>query len=121
MGNLGSALFAYQGFRQMRLDIVAIFDNAPEKIGKTVKGVKIFSPESIKRVVKQLNIDIAIIAVPPREAQAVTDKLIAAGVRAILNFAPIKLNAPARVKLRNVDLSMQLINLTYFLSSCQNT
>lgn len=121
MGNLGSALFAYQGFRQMRLDIVAIFDNAPEKIGKTIKGVKIFSPERISRVVKQLDINIAIVAVPPRAAQAITDKLIAAGVRAILNFAPIKLSAPASVKLRNVDLSMQLINLTYFLSSCQNT
>ncbi|MFA5156541.1 MAG: redox-sensing transcriptional repressor Rex [Candidatus Omnitrophota bacterium] len=116
MGNLGSALFAYGGFRQLHLDIVAVFDNDPHKIGESVKGVKIFAPDKISRVAKQLHIDIAIIAVPPQAAQAVTDKLITAGVRAILNFAPVKLNVPASVKLRNVDLSTQLINLTYFLS-----
>lgn len=121
MGNLGSALFAYQGFRQLHLDIVAIFDNDPDKIGKAVRGVKIFSSDKISRVVKQLNINIAIVAVPPQAAQAVTDKLTSAGVRAILNFAPTKLDMPASVKLRNVDLSTQLINLTYFLSSSQNT
>jgi len=121
MGNLGSALFAYQGFRQLHLDIVAIFDNDPDKIGKAVRGVKIFSSDKISRVVKQLNINIAIVAVPPQAAQAVTDKLTSAGVRAILNFAPTKLDVPASVKLRNVDLSTQLINLTYFLSSSQNT
>jgi redox-sensing transcriptional repressor len=119
MGNLGSALFAYQGFRQLHLDIVAVFDNDPEKIGKTIKGIKVFSPDKISRVVRQLNIDIAIVAVPASTAQAVTDKLVKAGIRAILNFTPTRLNVPVSVKLRNVDLSTQLINLTYFLSSCK--
>jgi redox-sensing transcriptional repressor len=121
MGNLGSALFTYQGFRQLHLDIVAIFDNDPDKAGKSIRGVKVYSPGQISRVVKQLGVNIAIIAVPPQSAQAVTDKLTSAGVRAILNFAPTKLSVPASVKLRNVDLSTQLINLTYFLSSPQNT
>jgi len=116
-GNLGSALLAYRGFKQMRLDIVAIFDNNPEKIGKTVRGVKVYSPASISSVVERSNIDIAIIAVPLTSAQKIADNLIKAGIRAILNFAPVKLNVPRNVKLRNVDLSTELINLTYFLSS----
>lgn len=117
MGNLGSALFAYQGFRQIYLNIVAIFDNDPKKIGKDIQGVKIYSPKNIISVVKKLNIDIAIIAVPSTEAKGIANRLIHAGIRAILNFAPIKLNVPKHVKLRNVDLSRELVNLTYFLSS----
>jgi redox-sensing transcriptional repressor len=117
VGNLGSALLAYRGFKQMHLNIVAIFDNNPEKIAKTIQEVKVYSPESIDSVVERLNIDIAIIAVPLTSAQKIADSLIKAGIRAILNFAPVKLNVPKNVKLRNVDLSTELINLTYFLSS----
>ncbi|MDD5166257.1 MAG: redox-sensing transcriptional repressor Rex [Candidatus Omnitrophica bacterium] len=117
MGNLGLALLAYQGFRLMRLDIVAIFDSDKKKIGKVFQGARVYSPESIALVAKRLNIDIAIIAVPQSAAQKITDKLIHAGIRAILNFAPVKLNVPRNVKLRNVDLATELINLSYFLSS----
>lgn len=116
IGNLGLALFAYRGFRQMHLNIVAIFDNDKKKIGRTIQGVKVYSPASITSVVKNSNIDIAIIVVPAVAAQEIADKLIRAGIRAILNFAPIKLNVPAQVKLRNVDLSTELLNLTYFLA-----
>jgi len=117
MGNLGSALSAYQGFRQMRLNIVAIFDNDAKKTNKTFQGVKIYSPDSIPSAIKKLHIKIAIIAVPATAAQEIVNKLVNAGVRAILNFAPVKLSVPARVKLRNADLSKELVNLTYFLSS----
>lgn len=117
MGNLGSALFAYRGFRQLNLNIVAIFDNDLKKTGKAVDGIKIYRPRSIGSLVRRLEIDIAIIAVPQETAQDIVDKLIAAGIRAILNFAPVKLNVPRHVKLRNVDLSTELINLTHFLSS----
>lgn len=68
-------------------------------------------------MVKKLNIGIAIIAIPQRVAQDITDKLVKAGIMAVLNFAPIKLNVPRSVKLRNVDLSTELIHLVYFLSS----
>lgn len=117
MGNLGSALFTYRGFREKRLNIIAIFDNDEQKIGRNIQGVKIYSPKSITSVVKKLNIDIAIIAVPQTVAQEITNKLVRAGIRAILNFAPVKLNVPKTVKLRNVDLSTELIHLVYFLSS----
>ncbi len=117
MGNLGSALFAYRGFRELHLNILAIFDNDAKKIGKSFRGVKISGPKTIASVVKKLNIDIAIIAVPQTVAQEITNKLVKAGIRAILNFAPVKLNVPKKVKLRNVDLSTELIHLVYFLSS----
>jgi redox-sensing transcriptional repressor len=117
MGNLGSALFAYRGFREINLNIVAIFDNDSKKIGKSIQGVRIYDPKVIVSAVKKLNIDIAIIAVPQSAAQEITDKLVKAGIRAILNFAPIKPNVPKAVKLRNVDLSTELIHLVYFLST----
>lgn len=117
MGNLGSALFAYRGFRQMNLNIVAIFDSNLKKVGKDAAGIKIYSPQDIASVVKRLNIGIAIIAVPSTAAVEITNKLIKAGIRAILNFAPLKLNVPPQVKLLNVDLATELINLTHFLTS----
>jgi redox-sensing transcriptional repressor len=118
MGNLGSALFAYKGFKEMNLRIVAVFDNNPRKVGKkSIQEVRIYSPEAISSVVKRLDIDIAIIAVPSAAAQETADRLVKAGIRAIMNFAPLKLAVPAHVRLRNVDLSTDLINLTHFLSS----
>lgn len=116
-GNLGSALLAYRGFRQMHFDILAIFDNDTRKVGKTIQGVKVYSPQAIPSVVNKLSIEIAVIAVPTTAAQEIADKLIDAGIRAILNFAPVKLNVPGHVKLRNVDLSTEFTNLTYFLSA----
>lgn len=117
LGNLGSALLAYRGFKEMNLNIVAVFDSDPHKFGKSICGVKIYSCENIKSVIKKLNIDMAIIAVPATAAQSISGKLIKAGVKAILNFAPVKISVPPNVKLRNVDLSTELINLTYFLVS----
>lgn len=117
MGNLGSALFAYNGFKEMRLNIVAVFDNDSRKIGKVVGGIKIYHPKDISLMVKRLKIDIAIIAVPSSAANDIFNKLIKSGIRAILNFTPVKLSAPSRVKLRDVNLSSELINLTYFLAN----
>ena len=117
MGNLGAALFAYKGFREMSLNISAIFDNDIKKIGRRIHGVQIYSIDSIKPVVKKLDIDIAVIAIPTISAQQVTDKLVYAGIKAILNFAPVNLDVPPHVKLRNVDLSTEFINLTYFISA----
>jgi len=101
----------------MNLNIVAIFDTDPKKVGKTIQGVRVYSARSIKDVAQKLNIDIAIVTVPVDAAQKIADQITQAGVRAILNFAPVKLNVPQNVKLRNADLSTELINLTYFLSS----
>jgi redox-sensing transcriptional repressor len=116
-GNLGSALSSYRGFRERNLNIAAIFDSDPAKIHKRIDGIMVYDSREIKTVVRRLGINIAIIAVPADAADRIAERLVVAGVRAILNFAPVKINVPAGVKLRNVDLSTELINLTYFLSS----
>ncbi len=116
MGNLGSALFAYQGFREKNLNIVAVFDTNPAKVGKLIRGVSIYHPDKIREIVKRLKIDIAILAVPSHAVQEIANELVAAGIRAVLNFAPLKPTLPRNVSLRNVDFSTDLSNLTYFLS-----
>lgn len=116
VGNLGSALFAYKGFKEMNLDIVALFDNDERKVGRNLEGVNIYSTKGMGPVIKWLNIEIAIIAVPAQAAQALASELVGSGVRAILNFAPVQLNVPKKVKLRNVDLSNELLTLTHFLA-----
>lgn len=116
LGNLGSALFAYEGFRRMNLDIVAVFDSDPHKIGIKIGRIKVMHPRYISSQIKKMDIKIAIIAVPQEAAQEVANSLVKAGIEAILNFAPIRLIVPAHVKLRNVDLATELVTLTHFLS-----
>jgi len=115
-GNLGSALYAYRNFYKEGFEIKAIFDNDPNKIGKAWGCRKIEDAKDLSTIVKQRKIEIGIITVPAEASQEVADKLIAAGVKAILNFAPRKLTVPQSAKLRNVDLSVELENLAYFLS-----
>lgn len=114
-GNLGSALLAYKGFKEQNLNIVAGFDVDPKKTYKKKSGVMIYPLEDMRKIVTSLNIEIAIIATPVNAAGAVMEALVSCGIKAILNFAPVKLTAPSGVKLRNVDLSTELFNLTYFL------
>lgn len=116
VGNLGSALCAYKGFRQMNLNIVALFDSDAQKIGRYIQGIKVYSHKNIAGIVRKLKINIAIIAVPAESAQEIADKLVSCGIRAILNFAPARLNVLKYAKLRNADLSTELVNLTHFLS-----
>lgn len=115
-GNLGSALLAYKGFKEQNLNIVACFDVDPKKVNKKKSGVMLYPMEDMKKIVKLLGIEIAIIATPIQVAQSVMEVLVSCGVKAILNFAPVKLTVPQEVKLRNVDLSTELFNLTHFLS-----
>jgi redox-sensing transcriptional repressor len=115
-GNLGSALFHYRGFSRQGFRIAAIFDSDPAKAGRTVDGVPIFASLDLAREVKARGIQIAIVAVPPEAAQTVTDELTAAGIRAVLNFAPSRLKAPRDVRLKNVDLTIELETLSFYLS-----
>lgn len=114
VGDLGSALLAYPGFRMYGLDIVAAFDADPNKIGKVVSGVEIEDPAQIGAL-KQRDISLAIVAVPRPAAQATVDQLVAAGVRGILNFAPSKVIAPKRVKVITLDIAMELARLPYYI------
>src|SRR3989339_1112304 len=116
MGNLGSALLAYKGFKEQNLDITACFDADPKKIYKKKGGITIYPLEDMKKIIRSSRIEIAIIAAPVNDAQTIVDRLGSCDNKANPNFAPVKLVVPPKGKLRNVDLSTELFNLTYFLS-----
>ncbi len=115
-GNLGSALFHYRGFGRQGFRIAAIFDDDPSKIGRDTSGVPIVATAQLAREIKARGIQIAIVAVPAEGAQAVTDQLVAAGIRAILNFAPTRIRVPREVRLKDVDLSIELETLSFYLA-----
>ena len=115
-GNLGSALFHYKGFARQGFRIAAIFDDDPAKIGREVGGVRVLASRELGHEVKARGIQIAIVAVPPEAAQAVTDQLVEAGIKAILNFAPSRLRAPRDARLKHVDLSIELETLSFYLA-----
>ena len=116
-GHLGMALLTYPGFHEHALNIVAAFDSDARKIGKKFADVTIEPVEKIAKVVRDKDIAIAIIAVPVKAAQEVTDILVNAGVSCILNFAPAALTVPDNVKVKDVDLSRELETLSYFLTN----
>ena len=116
VGHLGGALANYVNFAPMGFSVVALFDSNASIVGSEVNGIKINAVSQLKRIVAQRAIDIGVITVPAAEAQAVADKLIAAGVKGIWNFAPIKLTVPAAVPLVNEDLSVGLSALSYHMS-----
>ncbi len=114
-GNLGSALYHYKGFARQGFRIVVIFDDDPAKVGRDV-GVPVQPSSALAREVKARGVQMAIVAVPAESAQAVTDQLVAAGIRAILNFAPTRLRVPRDVRLKDVDLSIELETLSFYLA-----
>ena len=120
-GNLGTALANYNGFRQSNFEVVALFDNDKEKIGRRVgdAGIMVHDVKKIERVVREEGIDVAVIAVPARAAQKVLNQLMAAGLKAVLNFAPARLHTRHGVKLKTVDLTISLESLSYFLARPQ--
>ena len=115
-GNLGSALFHYRGFTRQGFRIAAIFDEDLSKVVHEVEATPIFVSRDLAREVKARGIQIAIVAVPMEAAQAVADQLVAAGIKAILNFAPARIKVPRDVRLKNVDLSIELETLSFYLA-----
>jgi|LSQX01.2.fsa_nt_gb redox-sensing transcriptional repressor len=119
-GNLGSALARYGGFGDRGFQLVAAFDSSPQRIGQMLGEVTIMPLAELKPTVRQLGVEIALIAVPATAAQTVAELVVEAGVRAIINFAPVILTLPPMVKLRNVDLARELETLCYYLPSSDN-
>ena len=116
-GNLGLALADYPGFRQEGFAIVALFDAERSKIGRRSKGgVRIHDISEFRKLVRRDQIDIAVVAVPADSAQGVVNTAAAAGVRAVLNFSPGTIKVPPGVKLKNVDLTVSLESLSFFLA-----
>ena len=120
-GNLGLALADYPGFRQEGFEIPALFDNLKEKVGQQSRsGVPISRhPRSEEDRAKREGIRIAVIAVPAPSAQHVLDLVVAAGIKAVLNFSPGTLQVPPDVKLKSVDLTVSLESLSFFLAPGQ--
>jgi redox-sensing transcriptional repressor len=120
-GNLGLALADYPGFRQEGFEIAALFDAANEKIGRESKsGVPIHDIKDLKKVARRDRFDIAMIAVPAPHAQPVVEMVIAAGIKAILNFSPGAIKVPDDVKLKSVDLTVSLESLSFYLAQGDN-
>lgn len=115
-GNLGSALFHYRGFGTQGFRIAAIVDDDPAKLGREVDGVPIIASRELAREARARGVHIAIVAVPAESAQIVADQLVAAGIKAILNFAPARIKVPRDVRLTNVDLSIELETLSFYLA-----
>ncbi|MEK6753977.1 MAG: redox-sensing transcriptional repressor Rex [Chloroflexota bacterium] len=114
-GDIGHALANYQGFQNRGFRIVAIFDNNKEKIGEKIGDFIVQDTDKIVETIKAANIKIAMLTVPAAAAQSVADKLAQAGVKAILNYAPISLNVPNNVKVQYIDPSTHLQRMTYYL------
>ena len=116
LGHLGSALVRYKGFARQGFRIAALFDDDPAKHGREVGGVPVLPARDLTREVRARAIQIAIVAVPAEAAQAVTDQLVAAGIKSVLNFAPTRIRVPRDVRLKDVDLSIELETLSFYLA-----
>jgi len=116
-GKIGSALVQYGGFRQRGFDIVAIYDRDPAKIGTRWDGLVIRDAARLGEELVGLQPDVAVVATPAEAAQGVAEAVVAGGVRAILNFAPVSLVVPDDVSVKTVNLAMELEALSYALTS----
>ena len=115
LGNLGKALASYKGFSQQGLIIRVILEKDSKKIGKKFAGIDVLSIDQIRQAAKKHRINIAVLAVPVDQAQSIAEEIYKAGVRAILNFAPLNLNIGPGCFVRNVYMSSDLTYLTYSL------
>ncbi|MDA8282592.1 MAG: redox-sensing transcriptional repressor Rex [Actinomycetota bacterium] len=114
VGNLGHALAGYGGFVERGFRIVAAFDVDPRTVGQRVGGVLIEPLERLADVVSEKGVEMALLTTPATAAQAAADAVVAAGVNSILNFAPARVEAPAGVAVRQVDLGVELQILSYY-------
>jgi redox-sensing transcriptional repressor len=111
MGRLGSAIASYEGFGPYGMRIVAVFDADPEKIGRFAGGLRILPLEQLEDVLSIFQIRLAVLTVPPEDAQEIATRLVRAGVQAIWNFAPVKLDVPEEVVVRNEHIAAGLAHL----------
>ncbi len=114
VGNLGRAIIAYLARQRSPLYVAAAFDSDPEKIGRVVQGCRTLSLEEMPRAVRELDLRVGIIAVPAGAAQDAADRLVAAGVHGLLNFAPAPLRVPERVYVEELDLTVSLEKAAFF-------
>lgn len=112
-GNLGQALAGYGGFGERGFPVAAIVDVDPAKVGTILGGVRVRAVDELPQIVHSKRISIGVVATPAAAAQDAADRLVAAGVTSVLNFAPIVLSVPAGIEVRKVDLAVELQILSY--------
>jgi len=117
VGNVGSALVSYKEFARQGFIIKLIFDNDQRKIGSNHKGIIISDVTNMKQLLKENDISIVIVTVPASAAQKVSDDVVEAGVKAILNFAPVSLKVPDDVVLLNENMAIELEHLSFSLTN----
>jgi redox-sensing transcriptional repressor len=115
IGHLGTAITAYFRGKRAKLDIVAAFDIDPGKIGNIIAGVTCFALSQMNEVIKNMNISVGIITVPPENASEVAEKLVMAGIKGILNFTTVPLNVSTSVYLEEFDMVTSLEKVAYFV------
>lgn len=113
IGNIGSALVSYKEFSKQGFNIIKLFDNDQRKIGSNHKGIIVSDIKDLEPQISESGIEMVILAVPATVAQYIVDDVVKAGVKAILNFAPINLRVPPDVYLRNENMSMELEYLSF--------
>jgi redox-sensing transcriptional repressor len=114
-GKIGSALAQYGGFAERGFRVTAVYDVDPEKVGLRWNGLAVRDVRQLERDLARDPLDIAIVSTPPDVAQEVADRLVRAGIRAILNFAPVQLVLPRDVAVKNVNMALELETLSYAL------
>jgi len=120
-GNLGLALADYPGFRDEGFEIVAMFDQSRDKIGhRSRAGVPIYDIRDLRKIVRRERIQIGVIAVPAAAAQGVVNTVVAAGIKAVLNFSPGAIRVPDGIKLKSMDLTVSLESLSFFLAQTED-
>ena len=116
-GKIGTALAQYRGFRQRGFRVTAVYDRDPNKICTQWDTLTVRDMAQIERDIAKEHPDIAVLTTPAEEAQVVVDRLVSAGMRALLNFAPIQLQVPPEVTLKNVNMAMELEGLSFALTN----
>jgi redox-sensing transcriptional repressor len=116
-GKIGAALAQYRGFRQRGFNILAVYDSNPEKGGRILEGIEIRDMSRFESDVERERPEIAVIAIPGEGAQHVLDRIVRTGIKAVLNFAPVQLHAPADVTVKAVNMAMELEGLSFALSN----
>ena len=117
-GNLGSALANYPGLLKHKFQVVAIFDNDREKVGRKIGGITVFHISELNKLAKQLNIEIAVLAVPETAAQYVAELVEEAGIKGIVNFSPIKLRT--NIPVEDVDITLSFETIAYTIIKSAN-
>ena len=117
-GRLGTALANYNGFGKSNFTVIGLFDNDRQKIGRRIgdERILVHDVEQVAQVIRDEAIDVIVIAVPAKAAQRVLNQIMSAGIKAVLNFAPVSLNSRKGVKVKTVDLTTSLESLSYFLA-----